>query len=214
MLAGPHIARYFAMRFTSWPLARRAPLKPRSPIDKAKGYEVVWTQVSGIFEALRPFENACFVYVIGEADGPLKIGLSKDPISRLRAMQTGNPRRLRIEYVLAGDMALEKLLHELWEPFAVYSMAGEAVRGKGNPNAAPGTEWFKPEAREMLLPILADAVKRQLELLTPAGDVELPALERAVRDAHAESGFVAKRRDQTRLLGAVVGYSVQRPSRI
>jgi hypothetical protein len=85
-----------------------------SPLDKAKGYEVVWQQVSPVFESARGVGGISFVYFIGESDdGSLKIGTSKDPISRLRGMQTGNPRRLRIEHVLVGSSHLEKLLHEI-----------------------------------------------------------------------------------------------------
>lgn len=184
--------------------------KPKSPLDKAKAYEVIWNQVSGLFDAARPYADACFVYFIGETDdGPLKIGHSKDPVARLRTMQTGNPRRLRIEYVLVGDMPLEKLLHELWEPFAVISS-----RSVGKPGAAPGTEWFKPEARDTLLPIIADAVSRQIECLSGPPDVGFGTLERIVRDAHAESGFVARGRDEVRLLAQGAGYVVRRPSRL
>jgi hypothetical protein len=184
----------------------------KSPIDKAKGYEVVWAQVNAVFDAAREFADPCFVYLIGETGGgPLKIGVSKDPISRLRTMQTGNPRRLLIEHVLVGDQPLEKLLHEFWEPFAIVS-----ARNTGKANVAPGTEWFKPDARETLLPIIEDAASRQVEILAGMADtgVSMAVLEDAVRDAHAESGFVAKGRDEVRLLGATVGYSVARPSRI
>lgn len=183
----------------------------KSPIDKAKGYEVVWNQVSDLFDAARPFDVDSFVYVTGEDDGPLKIGLSRDPIARLRGMQTGNPRRLRIEYALIGDMPLEKLLHQFWEPFAIHS-----ARNAGKPDALPGTEWFKPEVRDTLLPIIADAARRQAQLLreTPDADLLFEACVQAVRDAHAESGFVARGRDEVLLLGATVGYVVHRKSRI
>lgn len=183
--------------------------KPSSPLDKAKAYEVAWQQVSGLFDAARPYADACFIYLIGEADdGPIKIGHSQDPVSRLRTMQTGNPRRLRIEHVLVGDMGLEKLLHEFWEPHAIISNAKI-----GKPGAAPGTEWFKPEAREPLLPIIVDAAARQTALMLTR-EATFPALEQAVRDAHAESGFVARGRDEVRLLAHAAGYSVNRPSRI
>lgn len=76
------------------PFNRPRGRRPQSPIDKAKGYEIIWPQVSQLFEAVRHFDNPSFVYLIGEADGPLKIGVSKDPIARLRGMQTGNPQRL------------------------------------------------------------------------------------------------------------------------
>ena len=185
--------------------------KPRSPIDKAKGYEIVWNQVSPLFDAARACITPSFVYLIGEADnGPLKIGVSKDPIARLRTMQTGNPRRLRIEYVLLGGMAIEKLLHELWEPFAVLS-----ARSTGKPDAAPGTEWFKPEARDQLLPIIEEAARRQGQYLDDAVDgYDYADLERLIRDAHADSDFVAQGRDEVRLLARGAGYAIGRPSRI
>ena len=53
----------------------------KSPLDRAAGYEVVWQQVSPLFEAARSIVNAEFVYCIGEEHGgPLKIGSAKDPI--------------------------------------------------------------------------------------------------------------------------------------
>lgn len=184
----------------------------KSPLDKAKAYEVVWQQVAPLFEAARPFLDGCFVYVIGEADdGALKIGMSKDPVGRLRTMQTGNPRRLRIEYVLVGHLELEKLLHELWEPFAIFSASQE-----GKTNVNPGTEWFKAEARETLVPILEDAMKRQVDLLgaTTEGNIYASDLERVVRDAHWENGFEPKGRDETWLLAQGAGYVIRRASRI
>lgn len=185
--------------------------KVGSPIDKAKGYEIVWKQVSALFEAARPYGNATFVYLIGEVDdGPVKIGLSTDPIGRLRTMQTGNPRRLRVEYVLVGDMATEKLLHEFWEPFAIVSSGSE-----GKPNAAPGTEWFKHEARIDILPIIADAVGRQIDYLREqTTEYFYRDLEQLVRDAHADSGIVFKVRQQERFLAQGAGYYERRPSRI
>lgn len=185
--------------------------KPKSPLDKAKGYEVIWQQVSGVFEAARDFGNANFVYVIGEQDdGPVKIGVSKDPIARLRGMQTGNPRRLRIEHVLIGDMATEKIVHEYWEPFAIHS----AGRRANNPDALPGTEWFKPEVRAQLLPIVADAAERQVEYIKTAEEPGFADLELIARDAHAESGLVVHRRAPTIRLAQGAGYTVSRRYRI
>jgi hypothetical protein len=187
------------------------PRKHNSPIDKAKAYEVIWPQVHPLFDAARIVDNACFIYVIGEQDdGSLKIGLSKDPIGRLRTMQTGNPRRLRIEHVLLGNMATEKLLHELWEPFAVV-----AASRAGKPDVLPGTEWFKPEARTHLAPIVEDAARRQVAyIFDDREERSFDGLERIVRDAHADSGFVARGRDEVWLLGQGSGYVVQRRSRI
>jgi predicted GIY-YIG superfamily endonuclease len=38
----------------------------------------------------------CVVYVIGENNGPYKIGLGHDPERRLFQIQAGNPRPLRV----------------------------------------------------------------------------------------------------------------------
>lgn len=179
-----------------------------SPLDKAKGYEVVWKQVSGLFEAARPYRDCSFVYFIGEEDGPIKIGVSKDPVGRLRNMQTGNPRRLRVEHVLLGDMALEKLLHEFWEPHAIVSS-----RNAGKPGAPPGTEWFESDARAELLPILDTAAAGQIACLAEPDDVTTVEMERIARDAHYAHGFVPKGRDHVRMFGTT-GTVISRPSRI
>lgn len=185
--------------------------KPASPIDKAKGYEVVWQQVSDLFGAARSIQAVSFVYLIGEEDdGPVKIGVAKDPIARLRTMQTGNPRRLRIEQALVGHGTLEKLLHELWEPFAIKS-AGAQRRVDG----APGTEWFRADVRPELLPIIATAASEQATYLRQAtGTIEPQETEQIVRDAHVAHGFVAQGRDHVRLVAQGAGYVVSRPSRL
>ena len=182
-----------------------------SPLDRAAGWEVNWQRVAPAFDVARRIENPVFVYFIGEdEDGPIKIGSAKDPILRLRALQTGNPRRLQVEYVLIGGAPLERLLHELWEPFAVRSKRGQKV------DALPGTEWFTADARPQLEPILKTAGERQVELVAmTTTEILLPAeLERVVREAHAEHGYTAEGRDEVRLLGAGSGYTIRRRSRI
>jgi len=182
-----------------------------SPIDKARGDELVWGQVSGLFEACRHIEGMVFVYFIGEPDsGPVKIGVSKDPIGRLRAMQTGNPRRLRIEHVLAGNVQTERLLHEFWERYVIRSAVSI-----GKPDMAPGTEWFSPAIRSELFPIVQDAARRQAELMGQGGNLMGEACDQLVRDAHTDSGFVAQGRDPTTFLAAGAGYVTKgRSSRI
>ena len=41
-----------------------------------------------------------FIYVIGADDGPQKIGFSNDVDRRLGTLQTGNPRKLKIHYIV------------------------------------------------------------------------------------------------------------------
>lgn len=68
-----------------------------------------------------------FLYIISEGkDGPIKIGRSRNPGSRLCELQTGNARRLRVVvcYELSHDEACdaERQLHE---ELASWAMAGE-----------------------------------------------------------------------------------------
>lgn len=193
------------------PIGASRAYKHKSPIDKAKGYEVIWQNVAPLFEAARPWGNMAFVYFIGEVDnGPIKIGHSKDPISRLRSMQTGNPRRLRIEFVLAGEMHLEKMLHEMWSKYAIYS-----TRASGKPDTLPGTEWFTAEARPLLEPILATAVENQAQMLNALDPkMSFDDMVSAVRQAHGAHDFTAYPRDEIRYLGAGAGTYIQHRSRL
>lgn len=180
-----------------------------SLLDTAKGYEVIWPQVANLFEIAAEVDCQSYVYFIGEVpDGPIKIGWAKDPLKRLRNMQTGNPRRLRVEYVLMGGLAIEKLLHEMWEPFAIRSAAKRD---------APGTEWFESECRGQLLPIIKAAAEQQVAFTRSATeDFGLDDMEQVVRDAHKAHDFIVQGRDEIRLLTANVagGYVVPRASRI
>lgn len=158
----------------------------RSPLDRARGNEVIWQQVAPLFEAAAAYGAATFVYLICEADdGPIKIGYGKDPITRLRDMQTGNPRPLRIERVVIGGRAVEKMLHQMWLSFAVGGSAG--------------TEWFRPEARPQLLPIITTAARLQVKSIrdSPAKP-PLERLERFVSVAHKRAEFVVQGRDTER----------------
>jgi hypothetical protein len=187
---------------------------PESPLDRAHGSEVVWASVAEIFHLTRGVRGASYVYCIGEeGDGAIKIGVAVDPIKRLRQMQTGNPRRLCVERVLLGDRALEQLLHEMWEPAAIPS-----VRSRGKLEAAPGTEWFAPEIRKQLFPILDTAVAAQARYvertLSEGDDIQPEELERALRKAVDAHGFIPHRRKGVRLLAQGSGYAVTRPSRV
>lgn len=197
------------------PFAAPKRAKPRNPIDKAKGYEVIWQNVAPLFREAETIGNPEYVYFIGEPDaGAFKIGHSKDPIGRLRSMQTGNPRRLRIEYVLIGATTLEKLLHEVWRDHAIIS-----TRQAGKVDAPSGTEWFDPAARTDLEPIMQTAVQKHVDYLAAIrkGRVSKPNFgdfERLVREAHSHHNFVMKRPDIPLLLGQTVGYVRPRTPRI
>lgn len=202
-----HHAKTDASRFAKPKLDRF-----KSPLDKAKGYEVIWPNVAPLFEATRHVTDCSYVYFIGEQpDGPVKIGQSKDPINRLRAMQTGNSRRLRVEHVLVGTVHTERLMQEMWAEYAIF-----APHNAGKADALPGTEWFRPEIRTELDPILKRAVTEQIEWLdTATGEqLERDDCEAAIRRAHGAFGFVARPRDETRLLAEGAGTVIVRRSYI
>jgi hypothetical protein len=183
---------------------KRPPLE--SPLDGAKAYEVVWQQVADIFELGRQIKNPLFVYFIGEGeDGPVKIGLAKDPFKRVRGMQTGNSRRLRVEHAILGDRAIEHLLHEMWKQYAIVPS-----HRAGRVSAHPGTEWFEAEIRDKLYPVIPTIVEKQREYVFGAidkgEDLTFAETERALREAHGAHGVVAHRPHETRLLGKHAGY--------
>lgn len=170
------------VRTSTAKFVRRSSTAQLSPLDKAKPDEVVWGQVNDLFNAardvrLRGDKPLRFVYVMSEDDeGPVKIGVARNPIDRLRNMRTGNPRRLRLEYVLLGDETVESLLHELWEPF---NLSGE---------------WFRGECRPALFPILHDAAAQQVVYLrSDPQPVRFDDLRALAFDAHGENPLIRGR---------------------
>lgn len=189
-------------------LASKPAKRATYPLDRARSREVVWDDVNDLMSAARPFWPCSFVYLIGESDkGAVKIGLAKDPIQRLRAMQTGNPRRLCVEGVLLGDAVLEHLLHLVWEPFAIQS----ATTKRGIADQAPGTEWFKAEVRELILAVFKRAAGLQAEYIGKGDNVSLVVLERIVRDTCRDAGIGPKARDYPRTPARGGGYVIPRP---
>lgn len=128
-------------------------------------------------------------------------------------MQTGNPRRLTVEHVLFGDVGVEKLFHELWEPFAIPS---DRNKGKVRERGA-GTEWFRPEIREHLFRVVDYAAALQLQVMdTPGEDgiIDVNELERVVFEAHLELGQVKNAHDEMAFLAASAGYRLTHKSRV
>jgi hypothetical protein len=147
-----------------------------SSLDRAAGFELDWKRVPPVFEATRSLESPCFVYFIGEEDdGAMKIGTAKDPICRLRELQTGNPRSLSIEHVLVGDVKLERQLHARWWSFAMTSMRNRR------------TEWFEAAIRDTLEPVVILAAQEQIKGLER--DASAEELERIVSLAHIACGI-------------------------
>ena len=63
------------------------------------------------------------IYFITQIDEYVKIGYTEDsPNQRLSALQIGNPKQLRLAYLLPGNKTKELKLHA---KFAPYSVRGE-----------------------------------------------------------------------------------------
>lgn len=58
-----------------------------------------------------------FIYIIGGESKPYKIGLSKNPIQRLKNLQTGFPSELKIHYTHEVESKqvrfIEKSIHDI-----------------------------------------------------------------------------------------------------
>jgi hypothetical protein len=176
-----------------------APSRRSCPLDRARPSEVVWGQVAPLFEAARYLADTRFVYFVGEPDGPVKIGLARDPVMRCRDMQIGNPRRLRVEYVLLGDQPTERSLHLYWREYAVVAPTGTAT--------APRTEWFLPDVREHLYPVVRAAAEYQINRLAVGGDVPAEDMLAAVKHAHLEANVPVRLLDEVRLLRRSAGFA-------
>lgn len=66
------------------------------------------------------------VYFIQAGDnGPIKIGIARNPRKRLRQLQTANPERLRLLGTIDGDLEVERRIHSELED---WRLAGEWFR--------------------------------------------------------------------------------------
>lgn len=101
----------------------------------------------------RPYP-ASYVYVIraGE-DSPIKVGLAKDVQARMATLQTGNPRKLRVLYVLPGDLELEWQLHN--------RLQGQRLVG----------EWFDGPEIPAFLGFVASLAQRMLQSHRECGEL-------------------------------------------
>lgn len=170
-------------------------------MDIARPAEVEWERVAPIFQLSQYANDLRFVYFIGEPDGPVKIGLAKDPVRRVRELQIGNPRPLRVERVIIGHTDTERLLHKMWEPYSLV-----AGRDGGKIGTEPGSEWFEAEIRGELYPILDTAIRGQIERVPKRmGTKELHSgyLNDLLWEAHIEHDFVIRDRKTYRNLKAV-----------
>jgi hypothetical protein len=54
------------------------------------------------------------IYFIRSYNKHIKIGYSKDPLDRMKSLQTGSPAKLHIQATMPGDYQTEIGLHELF----------------------------------------------------------------------------------------------------
>lgn len=163
----------------------------------AFGSEIDWQFAAPLLKGMYPGE-AEFVYFIGEPDeGPIKIGRAQHPIKRLRELQTGNPRRLRIERLIYGDAEIERILHRCWQPFAI---SGNPRGSEFNPQYRLETEWFRADARERIL-LAANAMllrQQSADVTETFGD--------SVKMVLTDLGYAVQVGDTVRRLGSRSGY--------
>jgi hypothetical protein len=99
---------------------------------------------NGDYNAIMDYKNSAYVYVIGSVnEGLYKIGVSRNPIRRLKNIQASNPTPLALVAMRYTDrpFAEEKRLHTALSPY----------RRNG--------EWFK------LIPEQVSAIFKPLELI-------------------------------------------------
>jgi hypothetical protein len=126
-------------------------------------------QPTTVFEQLK----GCFVYVISNEQGQVKIGITSDPFQRLASLQTGSHSRLKFEYIGVCDKAgymVEQVAHQMLaqhrlegEWFAVSpAMAVAAVSGAAHQANVPIVQL-----QEHMVPQLMAEVARQTALERP-----------------------------------------------
>lgn len=135
-------------------------------LSNAYAGEINWQPAAEMFAAAKRTGCVSFVYFIQEQQedeeevGPLKIGTALNPIKRLRALQTGNPRRLWIERLLIGDRKLERFLHESFQAYAITD--GRNRSSVYNAVYQMETEWFKADTTDWLLGVAERMAALQL----------------------------------------------------
>lgn len=115
---------------------------PRLPLGFRLGFGfdpgVLWNRIRTPGRSV----EGSFIYVIRDTLGNSKVGVSQDPIRRLRELQTGHPERLELAWcaVTAGSgYAIENLVKR----------AGGLLRASG--------EWFRSTPQEVSAVIMQAA---------------------------------------------------------
>jgi hypothetical protein len=101
-----------------------------------------------------PAKDDGWLYFIGNGAGPIKVGVTRDtPRERLKALQTGNPTRLRVLFAIEAEdvLAAEKLAHNALTPAHVQG------------------EWYEREAVLLFI----DLLKNEKEKTMPSNVVPI-----------------------------------------
>jgi hypothetical protein len=128
--------------------------------------------------AVRNPRPDAFVYVVqAQGDSPIKVGTATDVRVRIKDLQTGNPRPLRLRAVLPGSYDLEHVLHK---ELAGYRMVGEWFDDQ------PSIEWFLERVNDLAEEMY---VKYRLEDRVPSF-VEFEPYKKFAPDFWPHSGVV------------------------
>lgn len=109
-----------------------------------------------------------FVYFVQEGkSGSIKIGFAKNVKTRIKSLQTGNSRDLRLLCAIEGDPSLEKSLHkkfsqflERGEWFKPAVEIFEFVEASRDPDQSFGVHGVHPANNTVYFPIGAEVVFR------------------------------------------------------
>lgn len=175
----------------------------RDLLSAAHGTEINWERVPQFLRG-RTTRSATFVYLIGEEnDGPVKIGFAADPIRRLRELQTGNPRRLRIECLIFGNATTESLLHGYLQPHVI---PGKRTTSELNPTYNRETEWFKAEARDEIIRCFIAIASDHLAVVDQDFATDIDLINEALGDLMTELGYEIRLGDTVHQLAKSGGY--------
>ena len=99
-----------------------------------------------------------FVYVMRSkknTEGPIKIGKAKDPVKRLKILQTGNPEKLAIIHLVKckSDMNASFMEREFHRKLGRMKLNGE---------------WFKPHAIARFREIMSEVRFQHRRRIAPA----------------------------------------------
>lgn len=177
--------------------------RPRDLLANAHASEINWSHAAPLLKGRRRGQFP-FVYFVGEEEkGPVKIGTAADPIARLRGLQTGNPRRLRIERLIYGDRVVEKLLHGYLSAFVV---GGKRQATTFKATHAKDTEWFIAEARPNLIYVADAVLVGQRQVPHVDGEVMLEDFTQSVHETMQDLGYELHESEPLRLLARGPGY--------